>query len=132
MKKTATLFAIAVLISSATFAQYNHPRNNNGHEVVVIRDHDRNDRGFGKGGYYFTAKERDREIASINREYFNRIQSVKGKLFMSRSKKDRLIYNLEMDRSREVRNVIAKFNDRKNFYDRRNDRFYDRDRGRNW
>ena len=131
MKKTITLIAVAALISSASFAQYNNPRNNGdrNRDVVV---YDNNGKGGDRGTYYFTARERDMEIAAINREYYRKIEAVKSKLFMGRSKKERVIYSLEAERNAEVRNVIAKFNDRRNKFDRRDKRYGDHDRRNNW
>ena len=50
---------------------------------------------------------------------------------MGRSKKERVIYSLEAERNAEVLNVIAKFNDRRNKFDRRDKRYGDHDRRNN-
>lgn len=123
MKKTTTLFAIAILLSAATFAQRNQSHDR-GYDVVM-NEHDHGDRSFDRGTYYFSPRERDMEISAINREYFNKIQSVKGRIFMSHGKKEQIIRMLEMQRSKEVRSVLNKFNDRKNRYDRSHDRYDD-------
>ena len=138
MKKTITLFAMAALTSSATFAQYNQPGRNNsgydkGREVAVNNDRDRGGYYGDRDSYFFTQREKDMQIASINREYFRKSESVKNKFFMSRYKKEQLLYSLKMDRDAEVRSVFEKFNDRRNKFNRRDERFYrhdDKDRGK--
>ncbi|MEO5894041.1 MAG: hypothetical protein ABIQ31_27535 [Ferruginibacter sp.] len=123
MKKTFTFLAIAVLSASALFAQNNSRDNNYGGgrgRDVVVNDRGGNGYGRDRGTYYFTAKERDTEIFSIRREYGKRIESVRHKLFMGRSKKEQLICSLELQRDSEIRSVIEKFNDRKNLFGRDN------------
>src|SRR3954452_21958042 len=130
MKKAVTLSTIAVLIAASSFAQYGRDRddnyeNNRGREVTV---NDRGGHGYGRerGTYYFTAKEKDMQIYSINREYNSRIESVRHRFFMGRAKKEQLICSLEVQRNAEIRSVIERFNDRRN-------QFVYRDRDRdNW
>ena len=128
MKKTFTLFAMAAIISSASFAQYNQPGNksygnNRDRDVVVNNDRDRGGPGYDRGTYYFTAREKDRAINSINRDYFRKIESVKNKFFVSRYKKEQKIYSLQMQRDAELRSVAQKFKDRRNLSNRRDPRF---------
>ena len=128
MKKTFTLFAMAAIISSASFAQYNQPGNksygnNRDRDVVVNNDRDRGGPGYAIGTYYFTAREKDRAINAINRDYFRKIESVKNKFFVSRYKKEQKIYSLQMQRDAELRSVAQKFNDRRNLSNRRDPRF---------
>ncbi|MCW3094151.1 MAG: hypothetical protein JWP81_5220 [Ferruginibacter sp.] len=134
MKKTFTLAAIAALITTATFAQNGHSRDNNydrGRDVVVNNDRDGYGYGKERGTYYFSARERDMQVFSINREYSNKIESVRNRLFMGRGKKEHLIYSLELQRNAEIRGVMAKFNDRRNLFNRDNGRG-GRDRRSNW
>lgn len=137
MKKTFTLLAIAALISSTSFAQGNYPRDNNygndrGRDVVVNNNGDRNGYGKGRGVYYFSPRERDMQIKSINIDYNRRIESVSRKFFMNRSKKQQIIYSLDLQRDAEIRSVIAKFNDRRNRFDGRDSRYDDRGRNNRW
>ncbi|MEO6731025.1 MAG: hypothetical protein ABIN01_07390 [Ferruginibacter sp.] len=133
MKKSLALFAIAALLSSASFAQYNHRRNNNyDRDMAVNNNRERNGYGSDKGTYYFSAKEKNMQIAAINKQYYRSIESVRKKMFMSRSKKERMIYSLEMQRDAEIRSVYAKFNDRRNRGDERDDRYNDYDKRSKW
>jgi hypothetical protein len=133
MKKTITLLAMAALVSSATFAQYNHSGGNSGYnkgrEVVVNSDRDRGGYHGDRDSYFFSEREKDMQIASINREYYRKSESVKDKFFMSRYKKEQLLYSLKMERDAEVRSVFEKFNDRRNKFGPSDDRF-DRHDGR--
>ncbi len=123
MKKTITLLLSVVLMSSAAFAQYNGQQRDNNYGYN--KPNDRN-YGYDKGGkfYFFTARERDMQIAQINREYAGKMQSVRNRFFMSRRQKDRQLAILEQQRSDEIRMVWLKFNDRMNRgdgWDKRND-----------
>lgn len=133
MKKSLTLFAIAALLSSASFAQYNHPRNDNyDRDMAVNNNRERNGYGSDKGTYYFSTKEKNAQITAINKQYYRSIESVRNKMFMSRAKKERTIYSLEMQRDAEIRAVYARFNDRRNRIDGRDDRYNDYDRRSKW
>ncbi|MEP7111034.1 MAG: hypothetical protein ABI760_23765 [Ferruginibacter sp.] len=135
MKKTITILASVALLTSAAFAQNNHQRddsygNNRDREMAVNNNWDRNSNE--RGSYYFSAGEKDMEISSINREYYRKIESVKNKLFMRRAKKERLVCALESQLNDEIRSVIAKFNDRRNRFDRRDGWHHDHDKRNNW
>lgn len=137
MKKTFTFLAIATILNTASFAQKDHqPGYNYGkgrdHEITINNNRERQVYGRDWGTYYFSAKEKDMQLFSINGEYNRRIESVKHKLFMGRSKKQQIIYSLELQRNAEINSVIAKFNDRKNLFDGRDKRGWDRDRKNNW
>ncbi|GEM_PF-758102 len=137
MKKTFTLLAIAAFISSASFAQGNHScdnnyRNDRDRDVAVINNGDRNGYGKNRGAYYFSPRERDMQIKSINIDYNRKIESVNRKFFMNRSKKQHIIYSLDVQRDTEIRSVIAKFNDRRNRFDGRDRRYDDRGRNNKW
>jgi hypothetical protein len=126
MKKTIT-FLLSVALMSSAFAQYNNNQqrdrdNNYGYN----KTHDR-DNGYDKGGkfYFFTARERDMQIAQINREYAGKMQSVRSRFLMGRRQKERQLSILEQQRNEEVRLVWMKFNDRMNRgdgWDKKNDR----------
>ncbi|MEP7142404.1 MAG: hypothetical protein ABI707_06025 [Ferruginibacter sp.] len=136
MKKTFTLLAVAALLTSASFAQDGRQRDNNygndrGREVAS-NNHEGNGYGRPRGTYYFSSREKDMQIFSINREYNHKIESVKHKFFMGRSKKEQLVCSLELQRDAEIRSVIEKFNDRRNLYDARDNRHNDHDRRNNW
>ena len=130
MKKTFTLLAIAAFLTSASFAQNNHRNNdyenNNKQEIAG--------NGYGResGTYYFSEKEKNMQIFAINKEYNKKIESVKHKLFMGRSKKDQLVCSLEMQRDAGIRFVIAKFTSKRNLFDGRDNRSHGHDRRHNW
>lgn len=130
MKKIFTLLFTAAILTSA-FAQYDSKDEwgKNGNDDVFAKNgNDKHDKdGGGYGSYYFTPRERDMQIAQINREYEYRIQSVRNKFFMSWYQKKCQIEVLKDQREREIRMVYAKFNDRRNRY---NDRGYDK--RKNW
>ena len=138
MKKTCTLLAAIVLITTAAVAQNNNRNqrdnnyeNGNPHDVAINDNHNRG-RGYDdRGSRYFYERERDMRIAEINREYNNRIQSVRNKFFMNQHQKERIINSLQFQREKEIRSVTAKFNQREYRYDKKDGRFNDHDK-KNW
>ena len=134
MKKTFTLLAIATVLTTASFAQYDRPHGNYDRDREIAATNNRDGYGHGRerGTYFFSAKDKEAAIYSINNEYRRKIESVKHRFFMGRAKKEQILYSLEMQRSAEIRNVISKFNDRRNLYDRRDDWGHDRGRKNNW
>jgi hypothetical protein len=137
MKKIFTLLFSTAMLTTA-FAQYGQKgqhNNDKSNDVYVANTHqgyDKNDRGFDKpgkdydrGAYIFTAREKDMQIAQINREYAYKIQSVKSKFGMGWFQKKRIINNLEAQRDEETFQVMRKFNSSKNKfgdYGRKNDK----------
>jgi len=142
MKKTILLL-ITVISISTTFAQYNgnQQRGNGNHDVAVT---DNRDYGYGKGygngnkdwgTYFFSARDKEMQIANINHDYDRKIQSVRMKFFMGRFQKERIIDQLQAQRSNEISAVNAKFFDRKNLFNQQGKRYDDRrgdDRKHNW
>jgi len=127
MKKIFTLLFTSAMLTSA-FAQYDQKddwNKNNKDDVYARGDrhrHDNDDRF--NGGYYFTAREKEMQIAQICRDYDYKIQAVKNKFFMSWYEKRRQIEFLKDQRDREIKCVNDKFYDRRNKfndYDRRDD-----------
>ncbi|MGB8194265.1 MAG: hypothetical protein WCF67_20200 [Chitinophagaceae bacterium] len=83
-----------------------------------------NDRGYGS----FSAKERDREIKKINREFDARIASVRRSRHMRSSEKSREIRILENQRDQQIRMVNMRFTN-----SNRNDKGgYSKNDRRNW
>ncbi|MEI9958392.1 MAG: hypothetical protein WDM90_19280 [Ferruginibacter sp.] len=114
MKKIFTL-SVAVLMLASAFAQNRGGQKdygfNKGKDVVM------NDGGFRKddnrfNDYAFGIRQRDMQIAQINQEYDRKVQNVKKIFFLSRYKKDQMIFKLEDQRKDEIRTVYAKFDDR--------------------
>jgi hypothetical protein len=138
MKKIFTLLFSTAMLSTA-FAQYgqNKRDNDKSNDVYVAtsnpgydkhdNDFDKNGKGFDRGTYVFTAKEKDMQIAQINREYAYKIQAVKNKFMISWFQKKRMINNLEAQRDEEISQVIWKFKSPKNKfgdYGRKNDKHW--------
>jgi Ni/Co efflux regulator RcnB len=75
MKKTFTILAVATVLTSAAFAQYDGNRrndnkydNNNSHDVVVNNFPTRGNGYNDRGDSYFSEREKDIQIAQINQE----------------------------------------------------------------
>lgn len=126
MKKFFTLLFTTAMLSTA-FAQYGQKdqRDRTKESDVYVsndnrgydkhdNDFDRNDKGYGRGAYIFTAREKNMQIAQINREYDYKIQSVKSRFGIGWYQKKRIINNLEEQRENEIRQVMFKFNSPKN------------------
>jgi len=121
MKKIFTLLATVTMFASA-FAQY---KTGGQKEAGYDKDNNvgYNDGGFKKDDkrsdsyYSFGTRERDMQIAQINREYDYKIRDVKSRLFMPRFKKEQIIRQLNDKRGEEIRRVYAKFNDHGKRYD---------------
>jgi len=121
MKKFFTLLFVTAMLSTA-FAQNGQKgqkdqkdRNNDKDDYAYNDNHDYGKSGkWGPGSYVFTPRERDMEIAQINREYDYKIRSVKNQFYMSWFQKNRQIRFLEKQRDNEIHAVTQKFNDRKN------------------
>ncbi len=131
MKKIFTLMTAVIIVASAS------AQNDNGnHNGYGNNDRDRdiavNDRSYNHNDdrrddrmddrYRNNFRERDMKIATINQEYDRKIESVRRKWFMSRSKREDWIYQLDGQRRDEIRRVYMRFHDS-------NDHF-DNDRGR--
>jgi hypothetical protein len=120
MKKIITLMGTVLLVTSS-FAQY-HPDNQKSYDderAVTYNDRrfdkDHNDRRDDR--YNFRNRERDMQVAQINREYDRKIESVRHKWFLSRSKKEAIICSLDDKRRYEIKKVYEKFNRRHNHFD---------------
>lgn len=115
MKKIITLVAAVFVVASA-FAQYNRDDDrydNDKRRDAIYRDDERRDNDR---LYVYDNRHRDREIYRINREYDRKIASIRDRWFMSRSKKERIIWSLEEDRKREIRILYEKYNGRRERY----------------
>ena len=118
MKKIFTLlFATAVL--STAFAQHGQKgqrdRDDDRDDYAYNDKHDFDKRGRGHhGGYVFTPRERDMQIAQIYHEFDYRINRVRHQSFVSWYQKKHQINHLEEERSHEIQDVWLQFNDRKN------------------
>jgi len=109
MKKIFTLMAAVVIVASAS-AQRNNG-NENGYDrnrdiAVNERSYNHND---DRRDNRFNLRERDMQIARINNEYDRKIESVRRKFFMNRSKKEAWIYALENQRRDEIKRVYMRY-----------------------
>jgi hypothetical protein len=79
--KTIFTLLFTMAMFSTTFAQYGQrgqrDRDNDVYASNDNRGYDHHDKGY--GGYVFTPRERDMQIAQINRDYDYRMQCVKNK-----------------------------------------------------
>lgn len=123
MKKILTLvFCLGTL--SSVFAQNrdyrpNDDRRNNfpsndRRENYEARNNDRGRRY--DDAYKLTVRERDELVNRINREYDNRIESVRRRWLMNSQDKRRLMSSLEFERSSKIKGVYARFADARNRY----------------
>jgi hypothetical protein len=115
MKKIFTLLFATVMLGTA-FAQYGQKgqRGQNNEDDVYVSNNDHGyDRDF-RGAYVFTPRERDMQIARINRNFDMKIHAVKNKPYMGMFQKNRLIRNLEVQRDSEIQQVIHTFRSPKN------------------
>ncbi len=98
MKNIFTLLFTTAMLNSA-FAQY-YQRNqrdqkgyDNSSDIIMnegSHGYDKHDDKF-KGGFYFTEREKDMQIAQVNCEYDYKISSVRNQLFMGRYQKIRQV-----------------------------------------
>jgi len=108
MKKIITLlFSFGVFATS--FAQYNHGQNNRDDQYANSSNGNYKDRDhFDKGNYF----ERDRnfQIEKINRDFDYQIRAIQSDRYMRRHEKREQIRNAEIERSRKIQMVNARFN----------------------
>jgi hypothetical protein len=121
MKKIFTLLVSVTLFASA-FAQYrtggDKDFGNKGRDGVYNDGYKKgNDRDRGDNYYSFSMRERDMQIAQINREYDRKIMEVRNRFFMPRYKKEQMVYQLNDQRNFEIKKVYARFSSRDNHYD---------------
>jgi hypothetical protein len=126
MKKIFTLLVSVTLFASA-FAQYKTGGQkdagyNNGKDGIYNDGRDKKDDRRSNDYNSFTARERDMEIAQINRDYDRQVRDVRSSRYLSRAKKEKMIRKLDVQRSNEIAKVYAKFNARNNRYDDRDQR----------
>ena len=118
MKKMISFLLASVLVAPAMAKQYRGNQQerewNKDKEVVFTGNHDKKGYDRYDSRYSFSKREMELKIAQINREYDYKIKSVKSKFFMSRFKKEMMIRQLEDQRRDEIRQVYAKFSDRRN------------------
>jgi len=132
MKKIFTMMIAAMMVTSA-FAQYEQKEDWNGKDRNDIakadgkNSYDRYDKHDDRGNtYYFTPREKDMQIAQINRNYDYKIRSVQNKFFMGWFEKRRQVKFLEQQRDCEIKAVMDKFNNRNNLFTNPRRKGYDK------
>jgi hypothetical protein len=115
MKKMIALVVTVTMVTAAS-AQYqtNRQWNTRQDNDVVYNGNRHGNNGYGPNGYSFSTRERDIQVAQINREYDRKIREISNRFFMSRYKRERMIYALEEQRRADLRRVYIRFNDRNN------------------
>jgi len=106
MKKMFTLLLLSAIVWS-TQAQQTEERNIPFDNDEVTAERPGGHFGNNRNAYVLLERERDREIAKINRDYDRQIQKVQQHFFWSRLQKQRMIRQLEDDRRFEIRQVQA-------------------------
>lgn len=132
MKKILTL----LIATGAFFTLHAQSREENRRVVLGDRNENgtysgRNDRDvvLGRGSTERYPNEtyssnRQYEIDRVNRDYNEKINSIRNNRYLSGSEKERAIRDLERDRQRRIEQINRNYNDRNDRYDRddRNDR----------
>ncbi|HET7119154.1 MAG TPA: hypothetical protein VFI29_21855 [Hanamia sp.] len=105
MKKIITL-AFCMGIYATSFAQYNHGNYNENRN-------DRNATTFGRGydnqRNFFSERDRNFEIARINREFKMKVYSIRHSRYMRHHQKKLAIRSAEYERARQIQMVNARF-----------------------
>lgn len=78
------------------------------------------------GNRYPSSGSREAEIDQVNREYNQKIYSIRNNPNLSSAEKERIIRQLEAERTRKIRAINGRYEDRR-YDDRRDDRRYDDD-----
>jgi len=76
-------------------------------------DHSNDNRKY-DNSYVFTSREKDAQIARINWDFDSRVRAIESDRFLRNRQKRKEIEKVESDRSQTIRDVIAKFNDKRN------------------
>lgn len=129
MKKMLVL-AFSLGIITTVFAQngYSKDRRDESRDVVFgnsTRPRAENNRDYRNDSYSFTARERDAQIARINREFDYKIMAVKRDRYLRNGEKNRRIRILERERTEQIRQVNKRWSSQKPFrYNDHKDRNY--------
>ena len=109
MKKIITILVL-VLAGATSFAQYNRQ---------VVSNNTGYDRG--RDAYHANAdfaRQREFEIARINRDFNFKVQSIESRLFVGRRKKDILIREAQIQRDNEIQMVMSRYRNEAGRFDR--------------
>jgi len=122
MKK---ILAVLLALGSITTVFAQHGQRNESRDVILGQGNNKTIYNNRYDNYSMTARERDREIVRIQREYDQRINAVKWNRYLRNAEKRRQIRSLEAQRDQEIRWLNERFYsyNRNNSYGR-NDRRY--------
>lgn len=125
MKKILTLLiAVGAITVAQAQTSRSYPNDRAASRDVILGDrndrNDRNDRYDGRYennsryAYSFSARERDKQIDRINRDYDKRIRQLERDRRMRSSEKSYQVRQLEAQRRNEIRQVWERFQSRNN------------------
>ena len=122
MKK---ILVVLLALGSITTVFAQHGQRNESRDVILGQGNNKTIYNNRYDNYSMTARERDREILRIQREYDQRINAVKWNRYLRNAEKRRQIRSLEAQRDQEIRWLNERFYsyNRNNSYGR-NDRRY--------
>lgn len=132
MKKILTL-VLALGTISSVFAQSrndhdrdDHDRDNNRY-AQTSNNYGNNYRSYSNS---YNTRERDMQIANINREYEARSYAVRSNRWLRNNEKNRQLYILDNQRAAAISQLNSRYADSR--YAGRNDRYYTNDNNRNY
>lgn len=129
MKKMITLLVATGFITIAfaqngQYDQRNQQANNGYQNQENNRYQSQSNNGYRNNDYnehhfdhHMMYRERDEQIARINRDFDWKINSVGNSWFMSREKKHWEIHNLEMQKQHEISEVFERFQGHGDFHE---------------
>jgi hypothetical protein len=124
MKRILTLlFAVGAITVAQAQSSRSYPDDRYGRDVILGDRNDRNDRVDRNDGTYennsrysysFSARDRDKQIDRINREYDKRIRQVERDRYIRSYEKSAQIRRLEDQKRQEVAQVWERFRSNNN------------------
>ena len=106
MKK---ILAVLLALGSITTVFAQHGQRNESRDVILGQGNNKTIYNNRYDNYSMTARERDREIVRIQREYDQRINAVKWNRYLRNAEKRRQIRSLEAQRDQEIRWLNERF-----------------------
>jgi uncharacterized protein YxeA len=126
MKKILTLLiAVGAITVAQAQGSRSYPDDRNGRDVILgsqndrYERNDRNDRVYGNNSRYtysFSARERDRQIERIDRDYDKRIRQVERDRYLRSYEKTSQIRRLEDQKRQEIAQVWERFRSSNNMH----------------
>ena len=119
MKKVLTLLIAAfgfVAVQAQTSKEearriiLGEPKNSDGNSSQRGRDIILGDGGNDDSRTYPSTSSRQARIDQVNRDYNNKINSIRNNPYLSQSEKERMIRQLENDRAKKIREINSSYN----------------------